>query len=252
MSRPIISVQNISFRYPDGKKALENVSFEVYQGESVALIGPNGAGKSTLLLHLNGSMGIPDDKRAKIKIDEIDLTSNNLKEIRKNVGIVFQNPDDQLFMPSVFDDVAFGPINLGYPDNLIREKVTKSLEAVGLANFEKRTSYHLSYGEKKLVSIATIISMDPKLVVLDEPTNGLDPRGKKKIMHILKNMTITKVIATHDLEMAYELCDRAILINEGKIIAIGNVSDIIENEQLMLENGLETPKSIILSRKVKQ
>jgi len=251
LSRPIISVQNISFTYPDGKKALENVSFDVYQGESVALIGSNGAGKSTLLLHLNGSMGIPDDKRAKIKIAEIELTRNNLKEIRKNVGIVFQNPDDQLFMPSVFDDIAFGPINLGYPDSLIKEKVTKALEAVGLAHFEKRTSYHLSYGEKKLVSIATIISMDPKLVVLDEPTNGLDPRGKKKIINILKNMTVTKVIATHDLEMAYELCNRAILINEGEIIAIGDAGDIIENEQLMLENGLETPKSIILLRKVK-
>jgi len=251
LSRPIISVQNISFTYPDGKKALENVSFDVYQGESVALIGPNGAGKSTLLLHLNGSMGIPDDKRAKIKIAEIELTRNNLKEIRKNVGIVFQNPDDQLFMPSVFDDIAFGPINLGYPDSLIKKKVTKALEAVGLAHFEKRTSYHLSYGEKKLVSIATIISMDPKLVVLDEPTNGLDPRGKKKIINILKNMTVTKVIATHDLEMAYELCNRAILINEGEIIAIGDAGDIIENEQLMLENGLETPKSIILLRKVK-
>jgi cobalt/nickel transport system ATP-binding protein len=243
-------VQNLSFKYPDGKNALENISFEVYQRESVAIIGPNGAGKSTLLLHLNGSLGIPENGKPKIKIAEINLTRKNLKEIRKNVGVVFQNPDDQLFMPSVFDDVAFGPINLGYPDSIVREKVAKALEEVGLAQFERRASYHLSYGEKKLISIATIISMDPKLVVLDEPTSGLDPRGKRRIMQILKKMVVTKIIATHDLEVAYELCNRAILINNGVIVAIGDAEDIIENEQLMLENGLETPLSIVLSRKV--
>lgn len=250
MNKLMVTVQDLSFRYPDGKNALEKISFEVHQGESVALIGPNGAGKSTLLLHLNGSLGIPEDGRALIKIAEIDLTRKNLREIRKNVGVVFQNPDDQLFMPSVFDDVAFGPINLGYPDTIVREKVAKALEEVGLAQFERRASYHLSYGEKKLVSIATIISMDPKLVALDEPTSGLDPRGKKKIIQILKKMDVTKIIATHDLEMAYELCSRAILINNGEIVAVGEVGDIIENEQLMLENGLETPLSIVLSRKV--
>lgn len=230
----IIRIENLSFSYPDGQQALTGISLSVHQGESVALIGPNGAGKSTLLLHLNGilrSDGI-------VKIFGRQIDDDNLKEIRSKIGLVFQNPDDQLFSPTVFDDVAFGPINLGYAKNEVNQLVAKALNWVDMTGYEQRSSHHLSLGEKKRIAIATVLSMNPEVLVIDEPTSNLDPRSKWALISLLKGLPITKVIAAHDLELVQALCQRAIILDQGKIITDGTCAQILSNASLLRAHGL--------------
>ena len=234
-----IKVENLSYRYPDGKKALRDVSFEIKKGESVALMGPNGAGKTTLFLTLNGLL---EANSGNIFIFGVKIDGKkSIRNIRNRIGIVFQNPDDQLFCPTVFDDVAFGPLNYDLPPDEIRKRVRESLEAVAMSGFENRLSHHLSFGEKKRVSLATILSMRPEIILLDEPNSNLDPRSRRKMIETIRNLNATKVIATHDLKMALELCDRGIIMDEGKIVADGVLTDIFNDKQLLEAHGLEIP-----------
>jgi cobalt/nickel transport system ATP-binding protein len=208
-----IIVKNLSYVYPDGTPALKDVCFEITKGENVALVGQNGAGKSTLLLHLNG---VIENNNGRITIAGKQLDKKNVPDIRKKVGVVFQDPDDQLFMSTVFDDVAFGPINMGFSEETVKERVKKSLQKVGLSGFEERCPHHLSFGEKKRISVATVLSMTPAILLLDEPTSNLDPGGRRNIIETLKTLDSTKIIASHDIESLLEICDKAILMDKGK------------------------------------
>ncbi|MGB9597026.1 MAG: energy-coupling factor ABC transporter ATP-binding protein [Candidatus Poribacteria bacterium] len=235
----VIRVENLSYRYPDGKDALINVSFKVKRGESVALMGPNGAGKTTLFLTLNGLL---EANSGNVFIFDNKINGKkSIRNVRNRIGIVFQNPDDQLFCPTVFDDVAFGPLNYDLPTDEIKKRVKEALEAVDMSGFEHRLSHHLSFGEKKRVSIATILSMRPEIILLDEPSSNLDPRSRRKMIETIRNLDATKIIATHDLKMALELCGRGIIMDEGKIVADGVLTDIFNNRQLLEAHGLELP-----------
>ncbi|MFZ0391874.1 MAG: ABC transporter ATP-binding protein [Calditrichia bacterium] len=232
-----IEAKQLSFSYPDGTTALREVSLRIAYGEKVAVIGPNGSGKSTLLTLLNGirrGTGL-------LKIAGMEPVRRHLAEIRKNVGLVFQNPDDQLFCPTIFEDVAFGPLNLGMPAAEVREHVRQALAQVGLTGYEKRSSFHLSYGERKLASLATVLAMNPPLIVMDEPTSNLDPAHRRKIIRWIQGSRRTFIITSHDLDMVLETCSRVILLNRGKIVAEGEVSAILQNEPLLSENSLELP-----------
>jgi cobalt/nickel transport system ATP-binding protein len=229
-----IEIESLSYKYPDGHQALCDINLVVGTGETVAIIGPNGAGKSTLLLHLNGI--IRTDGR--VRILGVSMDDKNLKWVRSKVGMVFQNPDDQLFSPTVFDDVAFGPLNMEYTLEEVRGRVSNSLELVGMQGYEERSPHHLSVGEKKLVSIATILSMSPEILVIDEPTANLDPRAKWEFTELVKGLTMTKIVASHDLEMVAVLCDRTIILNNGKIAADDATPSIMSNTALLERHGL--------------
>ncbi len=230
----LITIENLSFSYPDGQRALVDVSLSVYRGDSVAIIGPNGAGKSTMALHLNGILRSNGNVRLMGKA----IDDTNIRWVRSQVGIVFQNPDDQLFSPTVFDDVAFGPMNMGYSQNEVEQAVKMSLEMVGLAGFEKRSPHHLSLGEKKRVSVASVLSMSPEVLVIDEPTSNLDARGRWDITEVLKKLPITRIIISHDLEIVRRLCSRIIVLDRGRVVADGITGDILGDEQLLVEHGL--------------
>lgn len=230
----VIEIKNLSFNYPDGHQGLKNVNFTVCSGENVAVVGPNGAGKSTLLLHLNGILR----GSSTVKICGLVMDDKNLKEIRKRVGLVFQDPEDQLFSLSVFDDVAFGPINMGYSEYEVRQRVSRALEWVGMCGYEERSPHHLSFGEKKRIAIATVMSLDPEVLVIDEPTSNLDPRGKWSLMELLGQLSMTKIIATHDLELVSALCNRTLVMDEGEIVADGETEDILGDNSLLKEHGL--------------
>ncbi len=240
-STQAISIQNLRFSYQDSRAALQGVSFEVAEGESVGLIGPNGAGKSTLLLHLNGI--IPESHHGEPAISICGMTVNdaNLCTIRRQVGLLFQDPDDQLFCPTVYEDVAFGPSQFGIPQDEVRQSVKEALCTVGLEGFEKRSPHHLSSGEKQRVCLAGILACKPKILALDEPTRGLDPRGKRQLKELLQSIQSTKIIATHDLELVVELCPRTIVLDQGKVVADGNTEMLLCDENLMLSHGLEKP-----------
>ena len=245
MADKIVEIHHLSYTYPNGTRALDDVSLEVYDGESVGLVGRNGSGKSTLLLHLNGVMDHHSSRKGVVRIGGLDVEKKNLRPIRSLVGLVFQDPDDQLFMPTVFDDVAFGPINMGCSENEIRERVDRALAQVDMLDFKHRAPYHLSGGQKRSVSIATVLSMDPKILVLDEPTSSLDPRGRRLLINLLKNLNITKLIASHDLDMVVDICERCILLDGGQVIADGPTQVILSDEQLLLSHGLEKPLSLV-------
>jgi len=230
----LITIKNLSFSYPDGQRALTDVSLTINQGGSVALIGPNGAGKSTLLLHLNGILRSNGTVRLLGRL----VDDKNLRWVRSKVGLVFQNPDDQLFSPTVFDDVAFGPVNMGYPENEVRRAVTRALDLVGMSGYEKRSPHHLSLGEKKRIAIATVLSMSPEILVIDEPTSNLDPGGKWSLISVLKGLAGTKIIASHDLELVKAVCQRVIIIDQGRVIADGATEDIIADKQLLAAHSL--------------
>jgi cobalt/nickel transport system ATP-binding protein len=230
----LIKVKNLSFTYPDGQSALKDINLTIYKGESLAVIGPNGAGKSTLILHFNGIL----QSNGSISLLGKAVNDGNLKWVRRKVGIVFQIPDDQLFSPTVFDDVAFGPINMGYGKDKVDQVVTKALGAVGMAGFEQRSSHHLSVGEKKRIAIATVLSMSPEILVIDEPTSNLDPRSKWALIRVLNKLPITKVIISHDLDMVRSLCRRAVVMDNGSIVADGATDEILADKKLLARHGL--------------
>jgi len=241
MSHHIVEVKSLSFTYPDGTRALRGLSFLVTHGESVAIVGANGAGKSTLLLHLNGYL---TPKEGSVRIGDFPLTRENIKDVRKTVGMVFQDPDDQLFMPTVYDDVAFGPLNLGLPEEEVKGHVTDALSRVGALELSNRPPYRLSGGEKRAVSIATVLAMNPAILVMDEPTSNLDPGARRRLIELLKTFDHTKIIATHDLDMALELCPRTIVLSEGKMVADGTTQDMFGNQELLKSWSLEQPLSL--------
>jgi len=241
MSHHIVEITDLHYSYPDGTPALGGISFRVSHGESVAIIGENGSGKSTLLLHLNGYLLA---SKGGVRIGDCQLTSKNINVVRRSVGMVFQNPDDQLFMPTVFDDVAFGPLNMGFSKEEAEAVVKKALDTVGVGHLAKRPPYRLSQEEKRAVSIATVLSMSPDILVMDEPSSSLDPRSRRRLIEMLKTFHHTKIIATHDLDMALDLCERVIIIHRGKISADGKAKDILGDEKLLLANGLERPLGI--------
>ncbi|MDD5079627.1 MAG: ABC transporter ATP-binding protein [Candidatus Omnitrophica bacterium] len=238
MSHHIVEAMDLHYTYPDKTAALAGVSFRISHGESVALVGENGAGKSTLLLHLNGYLRATSGK---VRIGDCLLTPQNLSIVRRSVGMVFQNPDDQLFMPTVFDDVAFGPLNLGLPKEEVERKVVVALETVGMAHLAKRPPYKLSQGEKRSVAIATVLAMSPDILVMDEPTSSLDPRSRRRLIELLKTFRHTKIIATHDLDMAMDLCERAIVLHRGKVTADGPTAKLFQDEGLLSRSCLEKP-----------
>jgi cobalt/nickel transport system ATP-binding protein len=238
MSHHIVEVKHIKYTYPDGTCALDDISFRITHGESVAVVGENGAGKSTLLLHLNGYL---TSENGNIRIGDYPLTKQTVKEIRRTVGMVFQDPDDQLFMPTVYDDVAFGPINLSLPPEEVDERVNNALLTVGALHLKSRPPYRLSGGEKRSVSIATVLAMSPDILVMDEPTSNLDPRARRKLIELLKTFKHTKIIATHDLDMVMDLCERTIVIHKGQVMADGPTVEIFTNRELLAESHLEKP-----------
>jgi cobalt/nickel transport system ATP-binding protein len=235
---PVIHLDNLNYTYPDGRKALDGVNLSVNCGESVAVAGANGAGKSTLLLHLNG---IIHGSNGAVKVTGLPVTAANLKTVRAKVGVVFQNPDDQLFCPEVFDDVAFGPINMGLPKAEVRQRVAESLQAVGLSGFERRSSHHLSLGEKKRVALASVLSMRPEVLALDEPSSNLDPAAKWSLIRLLQSLDITKVIVSHDLELIEALCPRLVIMKQGKVLADGATRAIMADRDLLVAGGLAAP-----------
>jgi len=230
----IVRVDNLSFCYPDGQQALTDITLTIYQGETVALIGPNGAGKSTLLLHLNGILR----SNGVVKVLGKTVDDKNLKWLRSKVGLVFQNPDDQLFSPTVFDDVAFGPINMGYAEAEVRQCVARALDWAGMTGYEQRSPQHLSVGEKKRIAIATVLAMTPEILVIDEPTANLDPGSKWSLIELLKRLSMTKIIATHDLELVQALCQRVIVFDKGRIITDGTTNHILADKPLLVAHGL--------------
>jgi cobalt/nickel transport system ATP-binding protein len=241
MSHHRIEVADLSFAYPDGTRALNGVTFHVTHGESVAIVGANGAGKSTLLMHLNG---LNHPESGHVEIGDVPVTKETLPDIRKTVGTVFQDPDDQLFMPTVYEDVAFGPMNLRLPEETIEERVTDALERVGVLGLKDRPPYRLSGGEKRAVAIATVLAMCPSILVLDEPSSNLDPHARRRLINLLISFEHTKLIATHDLDMALLVCERTIVLHEGTVRADGPTKDIFTDDELLEVCSLERPPSM--------
>ncbi len=235
-----IKVQGLNYSYPDGTRALKNVNMEIFPGEKVGVVGPNGAGKTTLFLHLNGTIKNPEDN---ILIFGKEIGSLQAGERIHNVGVVFQDPDDQLFMPTIFDDIAFGPINMGLPEDEVRLRVKTALARVGLEGFEDRVPHNLSYGQKKRAAIAAVLSMEPKIIILDEPTANLDPKSRAELIKLLNRLNgegITTIIATHDVNSLPELADRIYIINQ-EIVAEGTPREIFSDWELLKRNDLEAP-----------
>jgi energy-coupling factor transporter ATP-binding protein EcfA2 len=241
MRQIAVDVNNLRFQYRDEKVALGGVSFQIGEGDSVGLIGPNGAGKSTLLMHLNGILPETHQSLSSVVIFGNQVNEANLFTIRRDVGLLFQDPDDQLFCATVYEDVAFGPLQFGISEGEVHSAVNGALHKVGLIGYEQRSPHHLSSGEKQRVCLAGILACQPKVLALDEPTRGLDPRGKRQLKELLKTIPATKIIATHDLELVVELCTRTIILDEGKIVADGLTIDLLSDEQFMLSHGLEKP-----------
>ena len=233
-----IHVEHLSFAYPDGQTALRDVSLKIEPCEKVALVGPNGAGKSTLMLHLNG---ILKSTSGAVRVCGLDLQPSNMGQVRAAVGLVFQDPDDQLFSPTVFDDVAFGPLYQGLASAGVKERVDQALAAVGMGAYRDRVSHHLSVGEKKRIAIATVLSMQPEILVLDEPTAGLDPRARRSFINLLRDLNQTMLVSTHDMRLVAELFPRTVVMDEGRIVADGRTDAILNDPALLEAHGLEKP-----------
>jgi cobalt/nickel transport system ATP-binding protein len=232
-----LRIHDLSYRYPDGTEALHSISWEVKRGERVAVIGPNGAGKSTLFFHLNGTFR----GQGVVEVLGKRLDDRSIYRIRQEVGLVFQDPNDQLFMPTVFEDVAFGPVNLGLSEIVIRDRVRDALEKVGMGGKESLVPHHLSLGDRKKVALATVLALEPKILAFDEPSGGLDPRSRRALIEFLKTLPQTMLIATHDLDLVLELCSRAVILDGGRVVADGQVPAIFSDEKLLKQHGLEKP-----------
>ncbi len=238
MSHHIVELKDIIYTYPDQTEALRGLSVRITHGESVAIVGANGSGKTTLLSHL---IGVLFPTSGSINIGGYPVTKKTLPHVRRAVGMVFQNSDDQLFMPTVYDDVAFGPLNLGLPPEEVDARVTAALTTVGALHLKDRTPYRLSGGQKRSVAIAAVLAMDPCILVMDEPTAGLDPLARRQLINLLKTFEHTKIIATHDLDLVLDLCARTVVLSAGTVIADGPTLDIFSNEELLQKAHLEKP-----------
>jgi cobalt/nickel transport system ATP-binding protein len=233
-----VRVEDLWFAYPDGTEVLRGVALALEPGERVALLGPNGAGKTTLVLHLNG---ILTPSRGRVVVGETTVDDAHLREVRRRVGLVFQDADDQLFMPTAWRDVAFGPANFGVEGEELEQRVAAALEAVGAAHLAQRPPHHLSGGEKRRVAIATVLAMEPEVIVLDEPTSSLDPAGRRELADVLSRLAQTVLLVTHDLPFALELCPRSLILNHGRVVADGATWELLADAELMAANRLELP-----------
>lgn len=240
----MIAVEQLSFAYPDGRQALREVSFEVRTGETVGLIGPNGAGKSSLLLQLNGLLGLPR-QQGRVAVGGLSVEPSNVLAVRRRVGLLFQDPDDQLFSATVAEDIAFGLVQQRLPPDQVRQRVAAALAAVDLAGFESRVPQHLSLGEKKRVCLAGVLACEPQVLLFDEPTANFDPRGRREFIALCRRLPVTKLIASHDLEMILALCARVLVLDAGQLVASGGARAILGDEELMLRHGLEKPHSLL-------
>lgn len=243
---PSLRVTDLAFAYPDGHQALFGVNLIIERGERVALLGPNGAGKTTFVMHLNGIHGA---QHGSVAIDgvQIDVKDKDaLRAIRGKVGLVFQDPDDQLFMPTVFEDVAFGPRNLQLSESEVKERVEAALREVGMLEFADRPPHHLSFGQRRRVAVATVLAMNPSILVLDEPSSNLDPASRRELAQILQGLEITLVMVTHDLPFANELCERSVILAEGAIVADDRTSSLLRNEEVLKRYRLELPKGFVI------
>lgn len=238
MSDPVLDVRGLAHAYPDGHQALYGVDLHVHRGERVALLGPNGAGKTTLVLHLNG---ILTAGAGSVSVSGLPVAKENLAEIRRRVGIVFQDPDDQLFMPTVRDDVEFGPRNLGLRGAALRARAEQALELVGMGDFADRPPHHLSFGQRRRVAVATVLAMEPEILVLDEPSSNLDPASRRELADILRSLDVTVLMVTHDLPYALELCPRSVVLSDGVLVADGPTGSLLADRALMAAHRLELP-----------
>ncbi len=243
MSTPVLDLRRVAYAYPGGHQALYGVDLHVHPGETVALLGPNGAGKTTLVLHLNG---ILTPGHGSVHVSGLPVTEENLLEIRRRVGIVFQDPDDQLFMPTVRDDVAFGPANLGLRGAELDARVEEALAAVDVTDLADRAPHHLSFGQRRRVAIATVLAMRPEILVLDEPSSNLDPASRRELADILRSIGVTILMVTHDLPYAVELCERSVVLSEGTIVADGPTRAVLADDVLMARHRLEMPAGFSL------
>lgn len=241
MSQHKIETKNLKYTYPDGNKAINDISFVISPGESVGIIGANGAGKSTLLMLL---MGIVFSDSGEIFVGDVSVSKKTLSVIRRRMGMVFQNPDDQLFMTSVYDDVAFGPRNYKHSEEEVKLMAEEALELVGISHLKDRAPFRLSGGEKRCAAIASVLSMRPNVLIMDEPSSALDPKSRRRVINLLNSFEHTKIITSHDLDMIMDTCNRVIVMKEGTIIADGNATEILKDEKLLDSCGLEMPLSL--------
>lgn len=238
MSTPVLDLRGVAYAYPDGHQALYGVDLHVHRGERLALLGPNGAGKTTLILHLNGIL-MPG--AGSVAVSGLPVVRENLQEIRRRVGIVFQDPDDQLFSATVWDDVAFGPRNLDLSKAEVSARVEAALDRVGMLDFAHRPPHHLSFGQRRRVAVATVLAMEPEILVLDEPSSNLDPASRRELAEIIAGLDVTVLMVTHDLPYALELCPRAMILSGGTIVADGPTRNLLADSELMAQHRLELP-----------
>lgn len=243
MTPPIVELDDVHFAYPDGQHALDGVTLSFGAGERVAVLGPNGAGKSTLCLHLNG---ILRPQSGTVRIGGTEIDDSSLTEVRRRVGVVFQDPDDMLFMPTVAQDVAFGPANLGLDRDAVQRRVDSALQMVGMTHVRDRPPHHLSFGQRKRVAAAAVLAMEPDVLVLDEPSSNLDPRSRREFAEILDALPQTLVMVTHDLPYAWQLCHRAVIVDEGRVAGDGPIDHILADDALLDAHALELPEGFSL------
>ena len=234
----MLEIEKLNYAYPDGHQAIRDINLKIEEGESIALVGANGAGKSSLFKLI---IGISEIKEGSIKVEELAVGKKTLKDIRRKVGMVFQNPDDQLFMTKVYDDIAFGPRNELLTEEEVEERVVNALEQLGITHLRDRMPHRLSGGEKRVIAIASVLAMNPRVILFDEPTSFLDPQARRNVINTLDSLKMTKIIATHDLDMALDICDRVIILHHGSVFADGTVKDILLDENLLSQCHLELP-----------